>query len=398
MNASRILNKTLQLVTPFMHGRRRQSLTHCVSSLVYGATASVTAIGRHIHSGAQEKHRIKQADRLMSNPHLSFESDGVYAGICALFTSSCPSPVILVDWSDLDEYKRHFLLRASLVFKGRSLTLYEQVHGIETKEKPAVHQAFLAQLKVMLPRDCTPIIVTDAGYKTPWFNMVTALGWHYVGRARKPNFCHTGDGQWDCISQLYQNASHRPKAFKGEICKSRPMSCRLIVYKQKPQGRHKLNRSGQTSRSKHSKASASRNTDPWVLVTSLPAQSNLAKRVVNIYRTRMQIEEGFRDMKSARYGLGFSHNKTTRLTRMMNLILLTTLASLVLLLIGWAVSVHHLHRRYQANSVKHKSVLSLHFIGLRAAADRHLRLTQQQWSEAIRVLSLTLNDPNSEGN
>lgn len=397
MNASQILNKTLPLVTPFMHARRRQSLMHCVASLVHGATASVTAIGRYIHSAAQEKHRIKQADRLMSNPRLSLESDEVYAGMCALFISSNLNPIILVDWSDLDEYKRHFLLRASLVFKGRSITLYEQVHGINTKEKPSVHQAFLARLRVMLPQDCTPIIVTDAGYKTPWFNMVTALGWHYVGRARKPNFCHTGDGQWQCISQLYQSASHKPKAFKGEICKSRPMNCQFVVYKQKPKGRHKLNRSGQTSRSKHSKASASRNTDPWVLVTSLPAQSHLAKRVVNIYRTRMQIEEGFRDMKSTRYGLGFSHNKTTRLTRMRNLILLTTLASLVLLLIGWTVRVHHLQRRYQANSTKHKTVLSLHFIGLRAASDRYLRLTQQQWTEGIRALRLTLNDSNLNG-
>lgn len=392
MNASQILNKTLQLVTPFMHGGRRASLINCVSSLTKGANASVTSIGRNIHSPAQEKHRIKQADRLLSNPHLTHEADFIYAAICLLFTTATLYPVILVDWSDLDEYKRHFLLRASLVFKGRSLTLYEQVHCLKTKEKPAVHQAFLQQLKTMLPLSCKPVIVTDAGFKTPWFNMVRTLGWHYVGRARKPNFYHAGDEQWCCISTLYQQASHTPQYFEGEICRKKPMSCTFVVYRQRPRGRHKFNRSGVHSRSKHSKASASRNTDPWVIVTSLPGSSSQAKRIVNIYKTRMQIEEGFRDMKSARYGLGFSYNLSVNQARLANLILLTSLTSMVLLLTGWAVSVNHLHRRYQANSVKHKAVLSLHFIGLRATVDPWLSLTPSQWEWAISQLDYTLRD------
>jgi hypothetical protein len=43
-------------------------------------------------------------------------------------------PVIIIDWSDMDDCKRHFLLRASGPVQGRSLTLYEEVHTVKSKE------------------------------------------------------------------------------------------------------------------------------------------------------------------------------------------------------------------------------------------------------------------------
>jgi hypothetical protein len=32
-----------------------------------------------------------------------------------------------------------------------------------------------------------PIIVTDAGFKVPWFRQILKLGWDFVGRTRQPN-------------------------------------------------------------------------------------------------------------------------------------------------------------------------------------------------------------------
>ncbi len=87
-----------------------------------------------------------------------------------------------------------------------------------------------------------------------------------------------------------------------QLCRYAPLDTSFVRYRQPAKGRHKVNRSGKPCRSKYSKASASRNRAPWLLVTSLPNTHNLAKRVVGIYKTRMQREEGFRDMKSHRYG------------------------------------------------------------------------------------------------
>lgn len=396
MNALTILNRTLSLVTPNMHASRRKCLIACVSSMLDGATACVTSIGRGIRSDTAEKHNIKRADRLLSNTNLNRELLGIYALTTRLFTSLTPQPIIHIDWSDLDEYKHHFLLRASMMFEGRSITLYEELHGIKTKEKPAVHKDFLEVIKAMLPEHSTPIIVTDAGFKAPWFRTVRALGWHYVGRARKPNFYHSGDDNWQCISSLYPEATSTPRKFTGQLRRYAPLDTSFILYRQPAKGRHKVNRSREPCRSKHSKASASRNRDPWLLVTSLPNTHKLAKRVVGIYKTRMQIEEGFRDMKSHRYGLGFDINLSKLKRRISVLVLLSTLANLVATLIGWTVASANKHRRYQANSVSNRRVLSYHFTGLRAFADKHLRLSKNEWNNAIQQLKAALKEAHCE--
>jgi hypothetical protein len=386
MNALTILNNTLSHVTPNMHKVRYQALHACVASLLGGASASVTGIGRGIRSPAYEKHCIKRADRLVSNRHLFAELPYIYTAMAYLFGSMSSTPVVLVDWSDLDEYKRHFLLRASVVLSGRSITLYQEVHPLKTKEKPAVHRRFLIQLKAMLGEACQPIIVTDAGFKTPWFREVLALGWHFVGRTRRPNFYCVTDDTWQCITQLYKQATPKPKSYEGQINRSQPLACRLVIYKEPSKGRHRMNRSGQPKRCKASIIPAKRATDPWLISTSLPYCSTLAKRTVKIYHTRMQIEEGFRDMKSRQYGLGFEHNRTIEIKRLTILILLATLASLVLILLGLTLQLAKLSGRYQANTTKTKRVLSLHYLGLRAWADPRLRISKQHWHSAIEQL------------
>lgn len=396
MNASQILTKTITLVTPQMHAARRKTLVQSISSLLAGANATVTSIGRGIHSNTSDKHNIKRADRLLSNPHLLAEIPSIYLACTRLFTSLTTQPIIHVDWSDLDEYKRHYLLRASMAFEGRSITLYEKVHCIKTKEKPTTHEAFLEQLKWILPQGAKPIIVTDAGFKGPWFKQLRKLGWHYVGRARKPNFYHAGDENWQCISTLYSQATQTPRCFDGQLCKYKPMDTLFVLYKQAAKGRHKVNRSGQRCHSKHSNANASMNTDPWLLVTSLPQTHHVAKKVVRIYQTRMQIEESFRDMKSHRFGLGFDVNLSKYKNRISILVLLTTLAHITSLLLGWAVVTSKRHYQYQANTTRKRRVLSFQFVGLRAFIDRHMRLTMSQWRHAIEQLKLKIQEVNYE--
>ncbi|WP_084660005.1 hypothetical protein [Vibrio sonorensis] len=132
-----------------------------------GSALSVTALGRQIKSRAKEKHQINRVDRLCSNPNLHYEIDGTYCRLAALLVGQLSRPIIHVDWSDLDHRGEHFLIRASLAIKGRSLTLYEEVHTIETKEKPKLHRLFMRKLKQILPMSCRPIIITDAGFRIP---------------------------------------------------------------------------------------------------------------------------------------------------------------------------------------------------------------------------------------
>ena len=91
----------------------------------------------------------------------------------------------MVDGSDLDECKRHFLLRASVPVNGRSLTLYEEVHTLKSKEKPKTPQHFLPTLKSLLPPSGRPILLTDAGlYPVVQAGPSVGVG---LGRAHPPS-------------------------------------------------------------------------------------------------------------------------------------------------------------------------------------------------------------------
>ena len=385
MNVRTILTNIISLVSYKMHKKRRDALVACVSSLMNGSAASVTSMGRGIRGKAFEKHRIKRADRLLSNGNLQREVPFIYAALCQLFCTS-KYPVISVDWSDMDDRKSHFLLRAAISVKGRPITLYQEVHTNETKEKSGTHKAFLEILHTMLPKDCQPVIVTDAGYKSPWFREIIALNWLYVGRVRKPHHYSADKGKhWQCISQLYERATSRPKRFDNmKIVKSGPFDCTLVLFKQKSKDRHAKNADGSIKKSKTSLKHAEGATDPWLLATNLPAHRTLSKQVVGIYRQRMQIEEGFRDMKSTRFGLGFEQNKSKKKSRLTILVLLTTLASVALILTGMVLFVSGKTGRFKANT-EARQTLSFHTLGLRAWATR-TRFTLSQWKRTIKWL------------
>jgi hypothetical protein len=86
--------------------------------------------------------------------------------------------------------------------------------------------------------------------------------------------------------------------FHGQITKNNPLTCRLILHKQRPKGRHKVNRDVLPKKSGASQSHLKSEKEPWLLSRSLSMNSKLAKQAVDIYRTRMQIEEEFRDINS----------------------------------------------------------------------------------------------------
>jgi len=375
MKVKTILNDLLIDVTPDMHKVRRKSLEAMITSLISGADLSVTSLGRNINSGTTEKHQIKRSTRLCSNIHLHQELFGVYSKLCRRLISNQKQPIILVDWSDLDARKDLFLIRAAVAVDGRSLTLLDEVHPLSTKEKPEVHRKFMNKLKSILPIDCKPIIVTDAGFRVPWFKLIESLDWDYVGRVRNKTFCLSlTDKDWHPIKDLYQQASTVPKKL-GHYQMSRrdPIACDMVIDKKEKMGRKDLVATGERARrSKKSLSNAAKEREPWLLATSLASnETRFAKRVVKIYKSRMQIEESFRDLKT---GLNFNQSHSRKQKRIEVLLLISIISQFVLFLLGVTVKLLGKHLRYQANSIKDRNVLSYQFIGLRVLKDQHLEL------------------------
>ncbi|AJE23599.1 Transposase, IS4 family (plasmid) [Azotobacter chroococcum NCIMB 8003] len=121
-------------------------------------------------------------------------SGGCSTGPCsAALLGSLKHPLILVDWSPIDAAGTLFLL--------------------------------LEALAAMLPARCTPLLVTDASFRRPWFQAVEAMGWHYVGRVRNRDLCRFGEQPWQPVKSLYALVSASPKRLgRFEMTCSAPWS------------------------------------------------------------------------------------------------------------------------------------------------------------------------------
>ena len=246
--------------------------------------------------------------------------------------------------------------------EGRAITIYEEIHPKEKEGNQSVHTEFLKRLQAMLPLTCRPIVITDAGFKNPWFKAVLNLGWDYIGRVRgktkykDEHTCRT-------LNHLSKTAKQTPH-YAGEkiLSKKNPLTTHFYLYRHKLVGRKKYTRNGQVSQHKDSKSYSKGYREPWLIVSSLKGY-NCAQRIIKIYTKRMTIEEGFRDMKSSRYGFSMEDNNTLKPERLNVWFLLATLASLIAWLTGYAGEAKGLHLQFQANTVKSHRVLSFFYLG-----------------------------------
>ncbi|TBU81444.1 IS4 family transposase [Pseudomonas dryadis] len=182
MQAVRFLHKSFSQALPTIHAKRLTSLMSCVASLLRGHRLTLTSLGRSLPGKAYVKHSIKRVDRLLGNRQLHLERSLFYWKMLGALLGSLRHPVILVDWSPINAASDLYLLRASIPLAGRAFPIYEAMHDREGC--PKRQGQLLDALALMLPKHCVPILVTDAGFRRPWFQAVEAKGWHYVGRVR----------------------------------------------------------------------------------------------------------------------------------------------------------------------------------------------------------------------
>jgi hypothetical protein len=228
-------------------------------------------------------------------------------------------------------------------------------------------------LRAILPENCQPTVVTDAGFKGPFFDEILNLGWNFVGRIRGHFKATTVDTERVFSKEeLYLRASPCPTdlgKFRLFI-KEHGIPARLVVLrKRRKPGPKRVHPKGNEQREHRQTAQ-----DPWLLATSMPDSD--AAKIASIYAKRMQIEETFRDAKNHRFGwsLGDVNLSTTRRTA--NLLLLATVAMVVVTLIGLAAEKQNAHRAYQANTEKRR-VLSFFVLAcaiLRRADFQYLSL------------------------
>ena len=186
MKAIKLLHKNLAAACPDMHDVRLKALMAGVTSAITEHQVTVTGLGRNLkaYSRTQTKHDIKRMDRLVGNKHLHNERKEIYQYLATQLIGPQKHPILIADWSSIPGNKIFQLLRISIPMGGRSLTVYEQCFEEKKLNNTQVHDNFLDELEQLLPEGCQPIILSDAIFKTPWFETIEAKGWYWVGRVR----------------------------------------------------------------------------------------------------------------------------------------------------------------------------------------------------------------------
>lgn len=366
MQVSTILHQLLSLS---IHKTRLKSLNPIINALIRSKKLQLTKLGRSLKGKSKERSGIRLIDRLLSNTYYQQESIVFYRAICRRVIGTNVSPDIIVDWSSIPNSHlktkggEHCILRAVLPATGRGITLYEEVHPKKKENNAKVHKQFLKNLRSLLPEGCKPCILTDSGFKNPWFKEVSALGWHYLGRARGLVHYDNGTG-YHSIKELFSQARNKA-CYLGFwlIAKTNPMSHHIVLYKGLSKGRHKMTKTKKIDRSKKSKKHSDGWKEPWFLVTSLSEVESNPHLAVLKYKKRMTIEENFRDTKSTQYGFSFDKNETIKPERFTVWLILAALASLICWLTGASAEQLKLHYDFQANSYRHRRVLSFFYLG-----------------------------------
>ena len=387
MRASKVLQKLLPLHLPQLHAKRLQVLMQAVDSAVTHQHLTLSSLARGLSSKTTVKHRIKCMDRLLGNAALQAQRSSFYRVLCGLLVRPGVEPIILIDWSDLKADRRWLLLRATLWTKGHALVLYEEIHPLRRQNSPRVERDFLLTLKSMLPEGVRPVIVTDAGFRGPWFAQVERLGWHWVGRVRGRTFISIEPGQWVSCRQWFPKAKATPKTLgAGRIVRNRPVDCTLVLYRKLPQGRHQKTVRGPRAKSRHAEQCARREREPWLLAASPSLSERSALDIVNVYRTRMRIEQSFRTLKSHQFGFGYEDSQSRGAARIAMLLLIHLLAVFLAWIAGITARRRGLQDQCRSNSDRKRHTLSDITLGWMVLAAKLLTLTQACFEQALRSL------------
>jgi hypothetical protein len=388
MNALGMLSQWLNARGVIGHHARRQSVLKTVRALLNGGRLSLTDLGRHRGGDAFTKHNIKAVDRLLANQHLHRERNGIYRAIAKTLLLGNRRPIIIVDWTDLELGRHMALLRAAVPVNGRSVSIYEKAYPFKQYNSPGAHLDFLEALRTVIPADSRPIVVTDAGFRGPWFRAVEALGWDWVGRVRNMiKYYRPETGRWCFTKSLYKTATPRTRHL-GEVSLSRRHHYRFRMYLV----RAYMPRIGRPPRRKkrHRTLYRKLHRAPWLLATSLPHEKGSGRMIKRIYSLRMQIEGSFRDVKCQRWGLALRNARCGDPRRLEVLMLIGTLASLVLWLVGFAGRAKHWVRRLQANTETRRAVLSIVFVGQQLLLRRDLIFSADELRSALQEFQLAM--------
>ena len=175
----------------------------------------------------------------MGNRHLRAERSRIYMAMTRWLVRS-KQPVIMIDGSDLKQDGSWHLLRAAIAVGGRTLPILDRVFPGGQQGSPKAEKQFLQRLATILPDDVCPVLVTDAGFRAPWFRAVEAMGWQWLGRLRNTTYLKPAEvpnepSQWVSCKAMYERATRAPRDLGHmQIVRGKPLTAHGVLHAKSP--------------------------------------------------------------------------------------------------------------------------------------------------------------------
>lgn len=352
-HARRIVQSFVHRQLSQMHAARRELLCQAVSAVMGGHLLSLSRLARALMGESTQRAALKRVDRLIGNQRIGQEAQLVGAALLRTLCRGGQPLVIAVDWSAVSPGGAFVELRATLTWlgMGRGLTIYHQVYPESKLGNGRAERALLDTLYGWMPAGAEVIMVTDAGFRRPWFTHVERLGWSWIGRIRA-GVCLSSDRiHWEQASAWFAKAT-------GKACRRSPcwltrrfrFACDMVLYRRRVVGGKRYGRAGHGSTPKARREAKASAREPWLLAHSPRLRSYRAEEIVAMYGQRMQIEENFRDSKSPELGMGLQLSQSRSALRLHALLLIGALAGFLLWHIGQLAEAEGWHRRFKATT------------------------------------------------
>ena len=352
MHAREIVSRFFDNALPQIHAARRGVLSAVVVAAMSGHWLSLSRLARGVVDSGSLKAAIKRVDRLIGHARIGQEAREVGAALMARLCTLQSPLVIAVDWSAVAPGGAFVELRAAVTWSGmgRGLTVYQCVYPERRLGDGKAERALLRCLRAWVPAQVPVIVVTDAGFRRPWFREVERLGWSYIGRVRRGvNLSH--HNAWMTIANWFERATTKAKRWRDcTLTRHTPFACDVVLVRRPRRGRNAYRRPGHGSTPKAAREARGSAQEPWLLAHSPALRTCRPDEIVAWYSRRMQIEENFRDSKSLPFGMGQSLGRSRSASRLHALLLISTLAAFFLWHIGQLAEAEGLQRRYRATT------------------------------------------------
>lgn len=384
-HASKIVQGFVHRQLGLIHAARRELWCAAVGAVMGGHGLSLSRLARAVMGQSTQKAALKRVDRLMGNPRIGQEAQVVGAALLRTLCRGGQPLVVAVDWSEVAPGGVFVELRASATRSGmgRGLTIYQQVYPESKLGNARAERALLKTLHGWMPAGGQVIMVTDAGFRRPWFTQVERLGWSWIGRIRAGGCVSRDRIHWEQASAWFAKATG--KACRWSDCwltRQFRFACDMVLYRRRAVGGKRYGRAGHGATPKARREAKASAREPWLLAHAPQLRRFRAEEIVALYGLRMHIEENFRDSKSPPLGMGLEVSQSRSAPRLHALLLIGTLAAFLLWHIGQLAEAEGLHLRFKATT-RIARELSIITLAKLLCAQHSLPLTDT----AMRVLN-----------